>query len=271
MLKSALLWIFTALFTIGIAYYQRTTGPTYPANGSVQIENHTIDYELLRSHGGTTDAPISIEVPDKSFNGYIEYVRYKSGDEPIKIPMKYEEGQLVAYLPNQPPAGKLAYDAYLEKDEQSFKLNDERTVIRFKGAVPKIILIPHIIFMFIAMLFSTRTGIEALIRGKRLYAYTLTTLVTLFVGGLILGPIVQEYAFGDFWTGWPFGQDLTDNKTLVAFIFWLIAFFKVRKNKKHRTWVIIAAVVLLAVYLIPHSMFGSELDYSTGQVETGKN
>ncbi len=270
-MKSTLLWVFTVLFTIGIAVYQRTTGPTYPVKDSIEIGNHEIDYKLLRSHGGKTDAPVIVEVPDDSFSGYIEYVRYKSADEPKKIAMTFEDGELVTYLPNQPPAGKLAYDVYVRKDGQTVQLNEEKIVIRFKGAVPDFILIPHILFMFIAMLFSTRTGIEALIRGKRLYAYTLTTLVTLFIGGLILGPIVQEYAFGDFWTGWPLGQDLTDNKTLVAFIFWLIAFFKVRKNKKHRTWVVIAAVVLLAVYLIPHSMFGSELDYTTGQVETGKN
>jgi hypothetical protein len=29
-------------------------------------------------------------------------------------------------------------------------------------------------------------------------------------------------------------------------------------------------IVLLLVYLIPHSMFGSSLDYSTGTVVTGK-
>jgi hypothetical protein len=40
---------------------------------------------------------------------------------------------------------------------------------------------------------------------------------------MILGPVVQYYAFGEFWTGVPFGWDLTDNKTLVAVIFWALA------------------------------------------------
>jgi len=40
-----------------------------------------------------------------------------------------------------------------------------------------------------------------------------------------LGPLVQLNAFGDLWTGWPFGGDWTDNKTLFAFIFWVIAAF----------------------------------------------
>ncbi|MDZ7744022.1 MAG: hypothetical protein U5Q03_20390 [Bacteroidota bacterium] len=79
---------------------------------------------------------------------------------------------------------------------------------------------------------------------------------------MILGPIVQKYAFDVYWAGWPFGHDLTDNKTLVSFIFWLIAVFVLRKNPENRTWPIIASVVLIAIYLIPHSVLGSELDYT---------
>lgn len=270
MIKSVLIWIFTLLFTIGIAIYQRTTGPTYPVDGTVTLADKEVEYELLRSHGGKTDAPIRIGIPDKDIQGKVTYKRFNTDDKRTALEMKRSDGELYATLPHQPPAGKLVYDVYLTYQDKEVKLTDESVVIRFKGAVPDYILIPHIIFMFTAMLFSTRAGIEAILRRKRVLAYTIVTLITLFFGGLILGPIVQKYAFGDFWTGWPFGQDLTDNKTLVSFLFWLVAFFKVRKNKNHRTWVIIASIVLLAIYLIPHSMFGSELNYESGQVETGK-
>jgi len=270
MIKSILIWIFTLLFTIGIAIYQRTTGPTYPISGSITLAGEEIDYELLRSHGGKTGAPVRIDIPDKDIQGKVTFKRFNTDDDRTSVEMKRTDGRLYATLPNQPPAGKLIYDVYLTYQEQEIKLTGESIVIRFKGAVPDYILVPHIIFMFIAMLFSTRAGIEAILRRKRVLAYATVTVITLFLGGLVLGPIVQKYAFGDFWTGWPFGQDLTDNKTLVAFLFWLVAFFKVRKNKNHKTWVITAAIMLLAVYLIPHSMFGSELNYESGQVETGK-
>ena len=123
--------------------------------------------------------------------------------------------------------------------------------------------------MFLAMLYSSRTGIEALAKGPKVQPYSLFTLIFLLVGGLILGPVVQKFAFGAYWTGWPFGEDLTDNKTAVAFLGWLVAYFAVRRNSKNRYTAIIAAVILLAVYLIPHSMFGSELDYVKGTIETG--
>jgi hypothetical protein len=122
--------------------------------------------------------------------------------------------------------------------------------------------------MFTAMLLSTRTGLEALTRGPSVSALALWTTGFLFLGGLILGPIVQKYAFGSFWTGWPFGHDLTDNKTLVAFIAWLIALVRVRRNPSARISPIAAAFILLLIYLIPHSVLGSELDYSAESAVT---
>ena len=79
---------------------------------------------------------------------------------------------------------------------------------------------------------------------------------------------MQLYAFGELWTGIPFGKDFTDNKTLIALIFWIIAFVANRK-KQRPAWIIIAAIVMLLVYLIPHSMGGSEFNYETGEIVTG--
>lgn len=88
------------------------------------------------------------------------------------------------------------------------------------------------------------------------------TAVLLFVGGFILGPLVQKFSFGVLWSGVPLGFDLTDNKTLIAMIGWLIALFMMRKGKQARVWVVAAALLLMVVYSIPHSVLGSELDYS---------
>jgi hypothetical protein len=180
-----------------------------------------------------------------------------------------EEKGLFAALPQQPPAGKLQY--YLEiTDSKGTQVlyREEPIVIRYKGGVPGSVLVPHVIIMFIAMLFSTLAGLMA-VTGLSLYRkYALWTLILLAAGGMILGPVVQNYAFGDFWTGVPFGWDLTDNKTLVSFLFWILAVYMNRKTDKP-IYTIIAAVVLLLVYSIPHSLFGSHLDYESGEVTQG--
>ncbi|MCK4699505.1 MAG: hypothetical protein KAT38_04210, partial [Bacteroidales bacterium] len=83
-----------------------------------------------------------------------------------------------------------------------------------------------------------------------------------------LGPMVQFHAFGEYWTGIPFGWDLTDNKTLIAFLFWVLAIAANRKSEKPFLTVL-AAVILLIIYSIPHSMFGSELNPETGEIISG--
>jgi hypothetical protein len=118
------------------------------------------------------------------------------------------------------------------------------------------------------MLFSTGSALLAMVKVPSFRKYGIWTLILLSAGGMILGPVVQKFAFGELWTGVPFGWDLTDNKTLIAFLFWLLAVI-MNLKKERPQYTILAAVILLLVYSIPHSLFGSELDYETGEVIQG--
>jgi len=172
-------------------------------------------------------------------------------------------------LPSQPAAGKLQY--YIEfktSDDVLPLLKEEPVIIRFKGAVPAVVLAIHIIFMFTGMWFSNLTAILAFVKNNKQKFYGLLTLIFLIIGGMIMGPFVQKFAFNEYWAGIPFGWDLTDNKTLIAVIAWVIA---VAGNwKKERRFLYIgAAIVTLVIFIIPHSMMGSEFDYVKGEVTTG--
>ncbi len=261
-LKSILLWIGALIFTLATVIYQRATGPTYPVKGDVTINGQHIDYKLIRSFGGDEDALVKIDIPDNEISGTITLKRYLSHDNWSSYPMKMEEGRLIGAIPNQPPAGKVEYVVTLHHNNTDYVLNEEPAIIRFKGEVPKGVLIPHILFMFTALLFSVRVAFELIFRGNKAKLFTTVVIVTMFVGGLILGPLVQKYAFGAFWTGWPFGHDLTDNKTIFVFIFWLIAWFVLRKKPQNKLWPAIAVIIMLAVYAIPHSTLGSEIDHT---------
>ena len=85
---------------------------------------------------------------------------------------------------------------------------------------------------------------------------------------MILGPLVQLHAFGEAWAGIPFAWDLTDNKTLIAFLFWILAMVMNRK-KERPGYVIVASLVILIIYSIPHSMYGSQLDPESGKIIQG--
>ena len=270
MKRSFLLWIIAIVLTVLTAAYQRMTGPTYPLSGEVNFNGKTIKYSLDRSHGGEHDHQIKIKTADKEINGILEWKRYKTNDEWNATEMKFDNGFLKGKLPHQPPAGKLMYRVTLEKNsEKIFLNNNHHVVIRFKGDVPIFIIIPHVLLIFLAMLFSTRTGLEYFNKEPDYKKLTYYTFGLLILGGMIFGPIMQKYAFDAFWTGVPFGIDLTDNKTLIALIGWVIALIALKKSANPQRWIIFASILMFLIYLIPHSVLGSELDYN--QMDKQKN
>lgn len=258
-----LIWSITIIVTLGSLSYQRVTGPTYPVRGKLEMNGVEITYKLLRSHDTTGDAQINISVPDTSIRGEYVWRRFKSHDQWTTVPLERDGHNLIARIPKQPAAGKVMYRIGLSPGKGGLVyLTEKPVIIRFKGHVPLFILIPHIIFIFTAMLLATRAGLEAYLRRQKIFNYALATTIFLFIGGLILGPIVQKFAFNAYWTGWPFGSDLTDNKLAISFMFWLIALWQNWGQREKRIWVIVAALVQLLIFLIPHSMLGSEIDYT---------
>jgi hypothetical protein len=285
-MKKFTLWFLAVVITLGAAYYQRKTGPTYPKAVNVTLNDSVYDVTLIRSLGLDERPEVKLKIADTSVRAVLFYKRFKTNDKYSVSEFRYkvypvnsfimnkvfkitEEKGFFAEVPQQPPAGKLQYYIELTDSKGTRSLQKESpVVIRFKGAVPAYILTPHILFMFLAMLFSTLAGLLAIVKHPLFRKYTIWTLILLIAGGAVLGPLVQKYAFGELWTGVPIGWDLTDNKTLIALIFWIIAVVMNRKKEKP-FYTILAAVVLLLIFSIPHSMFGSELDYASGQVTQG--
>jgi hypothetical protein len=251
------------VITVASAYYQRRTGPTYPIKGQAELNSKQFSYRLERSHGGESNCPVRIQTGDPGVAGTLEWKHHGVDGNFTWSPMTFCDGILASELPHQPPASKLDYRVVLKTQTATLILPEGGpAVIRFKGDVPKFILIPHVFAMFTAMFLSTRAGLEVFNSKRNLKPLTYSTLGFLTAGGMVLGPIMQKYAFGAYWTGWPYGFDMTDNKTLVALLGWILAAVALKKAKKPEIWAAGAAAVLIAVYLIPHSVLGSELRHN---------
>lgn len=280
------LWVLAVLLMLTAAVYQRLTGPTYRLRGQFAVAAETYRYRLIRSAYSTADTMVSIPMPREQVTGSLSYRRYPTNDEFVSVPLESHGTELGARLPAQPPAGKLEYYITLSTPGgEQVRIPDtpEGTVVmRFKGPTPIFVLLPHVLMMFFAVLIGMRAGLAALFGPSSIRKLAWTTLVLVTIGGLMLGPVVQKTAFGEYWTGFPFGFDLTDNKTLIMWLVWLLAVGVLEKFRDRqlagRMTVIGAAVVMVVVYLIPHSLRGSELDYSqldegvpaSEAVETGR-
>ena len=262
-------WIIAVLITVAAALYQRVTGPTYPARVSEVIDGRDYTFSLKRSQTNTHPCIIRLALPS-DIEGLLFYRRYRVNEEWTAVEMQHDGSNLKGQLPSQPAAGKLEYYIILKTAsgvETAINMN-EPVVIRFKGNVPAVVMIPHILIMFFAMLLSNLAGITAASGRDEQRLYGKWALWLLIAGGMILGPLVQKYAFGELWTGIPFGWDLTDNKTIIAIVAWVVAVIMNRKQKRP-AFTVAAALILLIVYSIPHSLFGSELDFATGTVTQG--
>jgi hypothetical protein len=92
-------------------------------------------------------------------------------------------------------------------------------------------------------------------------------LILSFIGGWPLGFILNRQAFGPVWEGFPFGYDVTDNKTQLVFIFWLVSLLLAwgsfigrgeekdcLKAKPFAIAIVMSFLMSLALFLLPHSL-----------------
>lgn len=262
-------WVVAIMITLAALVYQKVTGPTYPARVSAQLNGVTYKLSLPRSNDGRPNCPIKLNISDTSVQGTVLFRKYPGNGDWQSLAMLHQDGKLTALLPPLPEAGKFEYHIKLATKGQTADVSAEKpVVVRYRGDVPAFILIPHVFFMFFTMLLSILAALLAAGNLPSFRKFTFFAFFTLIAGGLILGPLVQLYSFGQLWTGIPFGYDLTDNKTLIAFAFFLLAVLgNLKKERRYLT--IMAAVILILVYSIPHSLYGSQLNYATGKVTQG--
>ena len=254
-------WVVAVLITLASATWQRLSGPTHPVRGSITLGEERFGLRLPRTHGGAGDLNVRVRLVDRDVSGEVAWRRFPTQEPWATIPLVREGDDLSAALPHQPPAGKIEYQVRLHKGSASATFPPRPAVARFKGGVPIWVLLPHVLAMFGAMLFSNRAGLEALRRGGDPRRAAWIGFVILLFGGFILGPIVQKLAFGAYWTGLPYGHDLTDNKTLIAAVAWAWAVFRMRGGRSGRGAIVFAAIVTLVIFAIPHSTWGSQLKW----------
>lgn len=276
---SILLWLLSAALAIATFFHQNRTGPTYPLRGTVQTEQGPATFTFLRSEEIGTGLQIMLREPvPPGLSGTVKWRRYKSPDAWTQTPMtqatfrftrRGETEQvrgLGVVLPSLAErAGKYEYFVLLDGGGGPRSVTGEKPVFaRYKAPVPRWVLVPHILVIFLSLSLALRTGLQAL-AGRPLNLLLWATIASLLLGAFVLGPIVQWYAFGVWWSGVPFGFDWTDNKVLVELAAWLVAAALMGQPRRARIAVLGATLVTLAIYLIPHSIFGSEYDYTQGK------
>ncbi len=146
-------------------------------------------------------------------------------------------------------------------------------VLKYKGEASPVVIVAHVVFMFAAFFFMVMSALSAvdILRGradkKRAVRAARWVLATSFIGGWPLGFVLNYQTFGPLWEGFPFGYDITDNKTQVIFVLWLVSMLlawgsftgtgegKDRLGRRAFAIAIVACfLVSLALFILPHSI-----------------
>lgn len=290
-MKGIYSWALAVIITLAAVFSQRSTGPSQPEKQQLEINKASFKASfprsLVRPCDQAKEIPLTVTLSstqeewEKILGIVLYYKRHPSNDVFTAVVPTFSVDKnklrVEALIPMQPAAGKITYYLQLIGSDGS-TVNSRHAILRFRNHVPELILILHILFVFFAFLFSTFTGIYTFAGKTKINPYALITILLLFTGGFILGPLVQKYAFNVWWSGWPLGRDMTDNKTLIAFLTWIAAyvlnripFSSARLCQWRRYLYLVAALVTMAVYSIPHSTAGSQYNYETGTIVTGRD
>jgi hypothetical protein len=269
-IRSVMLWSLALIVTLASVFLQRRTGPTHTFRSNFESDGVIWQYTIKRNPECGT--PLRVSIPGPADAHAVLIWREYPTNRPWKSrPMLFLENRYEEGIPSQPPAGKVEFFIRLDRNDGQTTLipgQNQTIIARFKNPVPAWALIPHIILMFAGLLLSNRVALSALSFGPVSGRLVWITFIFLFSGALIFGPVVQKYAFGSFWTGWPVGDDLTDNKSLIAILAWLIPVLRVLRKRDCRTGALIASIVTMSIFLIPHSLMGSEYDYAADNTVT---
>jgi hypothetical protein len=255
------LWVVATLLTLVLGAWQRVSGPTYPVYGKADLGASAFAYTLERTHAGAGDHVVRIPAAAGRV-ATVDWREHAAGAaqapapwRPVEMTASPDGRSLEGALPHHGPGGKVDYRVVVSEGGASQTLPPAGlATLRFRSDVPAWVLIPHIIAMMGALLLAVRVALECFRRRPNLRFLTLRTLSALFVGGFPLGCAVSGYAFGQPWGGFPFGNDATDNKTLIAFAGWIVATVAVMRLRNPRPFVLGAAVLMLLVYMVPHSL-----------------
>jgi hypothetical protein len=271
------------LFTLLLLGLARRTTMVRSVHETVQEQGIRIDHHTVPKQAGEVPPTISTKVSGAS-NLKLVYKIGKDG-EFQSVPMNPKPGEenvFTASIPHYPKATNAWY--YIEATKRTedaevkVTLPDKSSsgfqpiLLKFEGNVPAYIIIPHVLCNFGAIFFAVLTLFSAIDirKGKRSLResikFPLLTFILLFLGFVPFGIAMNHFAFGATWEAFPFGKDVTDNKSQIILLAWLITLFLVKgtllgkgaeknlvSHRGYSTMVIISFIVTIGMYAIPHS------------------
>ncbi|MHC4944947.1 MAG: hypothetical protein ACYTG7_18180, partial [Planctomycetota bacterium] len=233
--------VITLLMVVTARYF----GPNRKYTVETRADGLVLSHKAPRSQTGEGPAALDVRVKldgrkaadlDIELKGRVKgapdwerlsVARIESGDEGWDKVFVFE-------VPPKPYTTRYFYtfEIGLAKEEQELSLAREDgapMMVKFKGDVPAWIVIAHVLGMFggffLLILCAFHSVGLAMGREDHKASSRLAwwSWIVMFMGGVPFGFAMNYYAFNVFWEAFPFGGDVTDNKTQIALLLWGLA------------------------------------------------
>lgn len=192
----------------------------------------------------------------------------------------------VDYLPGLPKGERWFYCVEAEDTTGNILAIPERVkkgerqinfYVTFEGMPNRLLFLSHIVLALTAVIFwvhSVFYAVNYLVTKERYnirlgFYSVLYGTISFFTFAFPVGGYIAYQVFGQAWSGMPFGWDITDNKSLITFIYYaaLLCLMKgelygemdgrgnVVSDKNISLLMILGLIITIIIYNIPHSYF----------------
>lgn len=219
------------------------------------------------------EADIEVSGNVRSVEAYL-YYRIPPAALPETIEMQRANGHYFAEIPIQRRGTRVEY--FIEaRGDNDLALRipsvNKGFQLTFRGSPQSSLLAAHAVLMIISVAFFISSGLLA-VRSIRRRKTTpamaragFIGLVLFFISAIPVGMIIAYQTFGKPWSGFPIGEDMTDNKSLAIIIYFILASILYRgslfKNDPNLDKLpiramplvyLIGAIATLTLFALPH-------------------
>jgi hypothetical protein len=253
MLKKVILLSIAIGLTIIAVFIQQFTSNNRPVKEYTNINGKVYNIKLPVFYEGKEGCLIEINIPDSSVTGNVFYKTLNGRENWCPKRLIRMNENLISMLPNQKPNVKLQYYLELKSFKRSYYLaHSNPVIVRFQEEVPKYIIYPQVICIFLALILSCYAGLLAIFKLDTYKKYSLLAYYFMLAGALVLNLVVYVITFRTIFVKFEVYNDLTVYRNLLLYMFMLLIFNINRKNE-NRFFTCIISTLTLLVFCLPQN------------------
>lgn len=188
MSKNGILWTVAVVVVIVFSLAQPLLKGTQPLSGTIGIEGKKITYLFPKEIESGQDYQFLIRNDNPKVTGY--YIYQILGAKPVKKELTAGEGELSGTIPSQAPGSVVSYSVFLRYGDKETQIPYKTTLqTGFTGKVSIIIKVIYPLFLFLGLLFASRSGLEYFNPAPKFKLYTIFTTIFFICLGFFIIPV----------------------------------------------------------------------------------